>query len=431
MAEPSPRGASTSGTVRVVCSVREIPVVVTMSIEGFASSGVESPPAEPLLDSSCESRTRGDVGDSSPEACDSDSGESEDSTDWNRQQKRVYHRVQTLLSYWEQHDYQIRWITLTSSPESDDASQLAYNHRRLRQTVERARLAKDADGKAYRLSHINEIESLVIRTSEGPDGKGVLHLFWAWKPLEGQHSRDFFVPHDWLSKQWGRIHGPHELRSLGELEAYNHREIEGLHVWVERVGSADYHSRKNLAGYCVSQYLGDHGEALENISWSWERSLGGSVTDAWDAVTAIVDSLEEAVEIWDNVLGGEEVRFSPDSGNVDYTQVVKPPPNLSVEVSGVTVTPPDEYRTQGPDVMTVRRMTRKLPEHDGGTQCPVCGQGGVFELAESFGGRLHPSEHSDRVRYYCLSCEAELAEPGDGDREVYEKEFDVNGDRVG
>ncbi|MBP2252929.1 hypothetical protein J2754_003292 [Halarchaeum solikamskense] len=318
-----------------------------------------------------------------------------------------------MLSYWEQHGYEISWVTLTSSEESDDADRLAYNQRRLRQTIERARLAYDADGNAHRLDHIRELESLVIRTSEGPEGKGVLHLFWAWKPPAGSHSRSLFIPHKWLSEQWGRIHGPHDEHS--------EEEIQPLHVWITKTGEVDYHSRESLAGYCVSQYLGEHGEALENVSWSWERTLGGSVTEAWDTVKAMTGSLERAKEVWHRVMGGEEVSLSSQSEHVDYGKVVKPPPDLAViESRPISITPPDGWSPQGPHQGTMRTDRAAIPEYDPDYgYCPVCGERGTvvrFEDAED-----------DRVSFRCearavpggaVRCGATLAAVGEGGQQV-------------
>lgn len=382
--------------------------------------GPESRQSQPLLDSHRESRTRGDTRDSSRLPEDGDSGiadEADESPDesasssaddrrsWNRQQKRTFHRVHTMLSYWEQHDYQIRWVTLTSSEDSDDADRLAYNHRRLRQTIERASLARDADGEGHRLDHVREIESLVIRTCEGPEGKGVLHLFWAWKPPEGQHSLDFYVPHDWLSRQWGRIHGPHDEHS--------EKAAQPLHVWIERVGGVDYHSRESLAGYCVSQYLGEHGEALENVSWSWERTLGGSVTEAWQTVRNMTESLDAAKDVWHRVLGGERVSLSSPSEYVDYGKVVKPPPDLGVLVErSVTVTPPDGYRPAGPNRDTIRRSRPAMPEYEGGG-CPECERGHVYELRADH--ELVQGDATDRAAYQCVACKTVFAESGEGE----------------
>lgn len=342
-----------------------------------------------------------------------DEREDQDYGGWSRQQKRTFHRVHTLLSYWQQNGYVMRWITLTSSAESDGADRLAYNHRRLRQTLERASLAYDADGDAHRVSHINEIESLVIRTSEGPDGKGVLHLFWAWKPPEGNHSLDFFVPHKWLSEQWGRIHGP--------VSEHDDGDVQPLHVWIEPVGEADYHSLENLAGYCVSQYLGEHGEALENVSWSWERSLGGSVVDAWETVKSLVSSAEKAVELWHKVLGGEGITLSSSSDTVHFRKQVNPPPNLSVEVlEEVSVTPPDDWSPKGPHATHIKRESRNLEEVDIGKTrtCPDCGSArGLHALPEGHAEREN-EYHAERADVKCAACKSVFAAPGNGSRTV-------------
>jgi len=323
--------------------------------------------SEPLLDSNRESRTRGKGRDSGPLPDDWDSTDRDDPSDWSRQQSRCFHRVHTMLSYWEQHDYQIRWVTLTSCPESDDADRLAYNHRKLRQTIERAHAARDRHGQLHDLQHVQEIESLVVRTSEGPEGKGVLHLFWAWKPPEGHHSLDFYIPWYWLKYQWGRIHGPYD--------EHDEEPVKPLHVWIERTGQEDYHSRKNLAGYLVSQYLGEHGEALENVSWSWERTLGGSVTEAWETVKAMVESLEKAIEVWHRILGGEEVSLSSTSEHVHYGKVVKPPPDLGVEVTDeISVTPPDDYQPPGPhgEVRVVDYTSDETADNEQMRACVDC-----------------------------------------------------------
>lgn len=380
----------------------------------------ESPPRDTLLDLDSETRTGLERGVSDAETPDSDSADSETEQNWNRQQKRVFHRVLTLLSYWEQHEYEILWLTLTSSPESDPASELSYNHRRLRQTVERARLAYDGDGEAHDLSHVRSIESLVIRTSEGPPGKGVLHLFWAWKPPKGQHSREFYVPHKWLCAQWGRIHGPYDERAKPEVAAYDEPgavpEIEPLHCWVEKVGEENYHSRENLAGYCVSQYLGEHGEALEHVSWSWERSLGGSVTETWEAIKALTGSMSEAVEAWHTVLGGEELVLTSPSEHVRFEQSVKPPPNLGVsEERNLVVEPPEDYERSGPQQSIIRRTTRRYPEHDGGVECPVCEQATIFDRSKE-----PDYDGAGEVRYVCMSCRREFVDLGEGEPEVFE-----------
>ena len=375
---------------------------------------VESPSEgdSSLLDSNCESRTPSHSRDSGPLPEDWDSDESVEPENWDRQHKRTFHRVQTLLSYWDQHGYEVLWITLTSGPESDGSDRLAYNHRRLRQTVERAHAARDADGKMHDLQHVREIESLVVRTSEGPDGHGVLHLFWAWDPPGGSHSRDFFVPHDWLSRQWGRIHGPYDEHS--------DQAVKPLYVWIKKVGSEDYHSTENLARYLVSQYLGDHTDALENVSWSWERTLGGSVTEAWEAVRGIVASIGEAIATWHDLLGGEEQLLSSGDGPVERVIRVRPPPDLGVVEESFEVDPPPgllemddpeevEAERYGDDPEEARR--RLDPTH---RKCPECGR--WVDTTDAPGEYvLHNCDQADG-RVVLRAGEAAEVQPADPDR---------------
>lgn len=78
------------------------------------------------------------------------------------------------------------------------------------------------------------VHVLSVRTSEG---NGVLHELWAWLPSEGEKSRSFHVPQRWLSKQWGEIHG-------------------ATYVWIKKYRYGEK-SKKHLARYVVSQYVGD------------------------------------------------------------------------------------------------------------------------------------------------------------------------------
>jgi hypothetical protein len=378
-----------------------------------------SAPDEPLLDSNCDNRTRRGKALSDRDSPDEDSGGESDSSNWNRQQKRTFHRVNTLLHYWESRGYQIRWVALTSSPGSDNADRLAYNARRLRQTIERARLAYDSDGSAHSLGHIDEIEHLTIRTSEGPEGKGVLHLFWAWKPHAGHHSRDFFVPHEWLKNQWGRIHGPYD--------EHDEEPVKPLHVWIEEYAGEDYHDRKHVARYAVNQYLGEHGEALEHISWSHGRTLGGSLVEAWEAVREHTMGLETAVATWEKVIAGESVALESRGEHVDYGLTVEPPPNLGVtERRAPSISPPEDYKPQGPERVEFLTRGAPLPEYDPAKHerwvCPECGEYGVVEPVD---------ESSDeRVSFRCTGreishagCGTDFARPGEGKAGVVQKEF--------
>jgi hypothetical protein len=319
--------------------------------------------------------------------------------------------VNTLLHYWESRDYEVVWVTLTSSPESDDADELAYNARRLRQTIERARLAYDGDGEAHRLTHIDTLEHLTIRTSEGPEGKGVLHLFWAWEPHDGQHSRELFIPQNWLAEQWGRIHGP--------FDEHHEEESEPLYVWIEKYGSSDYHDRSHVARYCVTQYLGEHGEALEHCSWSHGRSLGGSLTEAWEAVKAHTSGVEEAVAYWEDVIAGEAVTFGSQSEYFQYGMTVEPPPELGVRMDSEPVhIPPEDVRQFGPQANTVRRHTKEYRGEEAGKHGsrPYDGDAGLCPSCSMY----HVMSWDDGVGE-CESCGAIYTRDG----RVVETEFRV------
>ena len=47
--------------------------------------------------------------------------------EWTRKQKRGYHRVRSLLWFWECHQFQVLWVTL-STAEGGDAEKLTYHH---------------------------------------------------------------------------------------------------------------------------------------------------------------------------------------------------------------------------------------------------------------------------------------------------------------
>lgn len=381
-----------------------------------------SPPDSPSLDSNCDNRTRWEKRLSSPDTDDQDLGDEPDASNWNRQQKRTFHRVNTLLHYWESNGYQILWVTLTSSPESDDSDRLAYNARRLRQTIERAKLAYDGDGNAHSLTHVKELEHLTVRTSEGPDGKGVLHLFWAWEPHPGQHSRDFFIPQNWLSFQWGRIHGPYD--------EHDENPAEPLYVWIEEYGGEDYHDRKHVARYAVNQYLGDHGEALEHVSWSHGRSLGGSLVEAWEAVRDHTMGLETAVATWEKVVAGEAVALESRSDHVDYSLTVEPPPDLGVtERRSPTISPPEGWERQGPERTEVLTRASALPEYDPAEhprrKCPECGEYNVVEPVHDLDDRVSFRCTGVRVSPYA-GCGAKFALPGEGKAEFVRREFSTD-----
>jgi len=89
------------------------------------------------------------------------------------------------------------------------------------------------------------LEQFVIETSEG---NGVLHCVWAFDVKKA-----VWIPQEWLSEQWEKIHGA-PIASI------------------KRMGSGS-NDRKRVSKYMVTQYMvtqgGDSGSALVRYSWSW------------------------------------------------------------------------------------------------------------------------------------------------------------------
>lgn len=162
---------------------------------------------------------------------------------WNKKQKRGYHRIQSVLQYWQANGFQVLWVML-STAEGGNAGKLAYHHQVLRQRVERK---LDYPG----LQHYQ------VRTSEG---NGVLHIFWAWRALDGFRRRSFYADQAWLGRQWEGIHG-------------------ATMVWIARV-KAGRASQNKISRYCMSQYVS--GQAgYEYMSWSWGRTFGFPMVACW------------------------------------------------------------------------------------------------------------------------------------------------------
>jgi len=197
----------------------------------------------------------------------------------------------SLLRFWMAHDYQILWLCLTSSPSSDHKS-LSKDFTILKKRIER------------KLEYAN-IEHFLVRTCEG---YGVYHCFLAYKPAKGMRCKSFYIPYEWLSKQWLNIHHAHQ-------------------VWIKRVKKSE-RSRKNLSRYCVSQYCADQ-NLFQRLSWSWKRGLGGALVKTWLSLKhfyAGKGSMADVIKVWNRVLSGEKVVLRVPGMNLAHA--VHPPPNL-------------------------------------------------------------------------------------------------------
>lgn len=166
------------------------------------------------------------------------------SVEWSRKQKRAYHRLISLLNYWEGQRYQILRVDLTSSPDSD-YTKLRNNHDKLRKKIER-------------ILGFKGIETYILETREG---YGVLHCIWAWKQRDGFREKNFFVSQKWLSKEWERLH-------------------RAKIVWVAKYDKESFKSKKRVSRYFVSQYVIE--QSFVRYSYSWGRTLGFPLVKLWN-----------------------------------------------------------------------------------------------------------------------------------------------------
>lgn len=171
---------------------------------------------------------------------------SENKMRWSAKQKRLYHRLLSLLTYWEGHDYQLLRIDLTSSTESD-STKIREHHRELRRKVEQ-------------VFGFDGIETFIVETSEGPGS--VLHIVWAWKPKPGMKQKRFEVPYWWLSMAWICLH-----------RAY--------YVYIQKYDVNSARTKKRVSRYFVTHYLAGHDDQLVRYSYSWKRTLGFPLVRFW------------------------------------------------------------------------------------------------------------------------------------------------------
>lgn len=192
---------------------------------------------------------------------------------WSRKQKRCYHRVRSILTYWLTHGFQVLWVCLTSSPQSD-ATKLAYHHTLLRKLIEQKFGFKG-------------MEHFQVKTREG---HGVLHVFWAWRAPRGFRNRSFYIPQKWLSEAWERLH-------------------KAKVVWVCRLKKSKKAVRR-VSAYAVSQYCADQA-GFERMSWSWRRTFGFPLVSFWSWFKSMYRNFPFRVCIlmWNSFLAGHTVMF--------------------------------------------------------------------------------------------------------------------------
>lgn len=197
---------------------------------------------------------------------------------WSDKEKRLYHRLMTTTLYWISHGYQMLRVDLTSAVGAD-YSKLRYRYKQLRRNIERD---LGFDG----------VENFIVETSEG---NGVLHMILAWRDTTTLiKPRKFFIPKQWLSDEWRKLHDGSYIVYVKEFE----------------IGET---SRRRVSRYIVSQYLaGKQGSALVRYSYSWGRTIGYPVAKLWELFKQyhygyLGKKSDELIARWESFLCGERL----------------------------------------------------------------------------------------------------------------------------
>ena len=169
---------------------------------------------------------------------------------YSKKQRRAFQRLMSGLTVGKSRSERLRFMTLTSSPESRDRD-LNADFRTLKMRI-------------LRKYHF-KMKYWKIRTNEG---NGVLHIVFRGK----------YVPQEWLSAQWADIHKSPivDIRSLHE-------------------------TRKGLTGivfYLVGNYLAK--QSFERMSWGYSWVFPAFVS-SWKRLVEKY-GLRRGLELWNRLL---------------------------------------------------------------------------------------------------------------------------------
>lgn len=192
------------------------------------------------------------------------------SASWGRLEKRRYHRLQSILYFWESHHFSILRVDLTTAP-GGDAGLLGRHFEELLRRISKREKRK--------------VQYWRLTTREG---NGVIHSLLAAPP-----GRSLLVDQRWLSAQWRRIHG-------------------APIVYVKRYRQGG-DSRRRVSRYLVSQYMAGQTAGIR-VSASWQATFGFPLGATWALFRegARVEGRRDALERWQGLLRGDTV--SPREG---------------------------------------------------------------------------------------------------------------------
>jgi hypothetical protein len=208
---------------------------------------------------------------------------------YTKKQRRAFHRCISGLLRAKGRLERIRFMTLTSSPQSD-RSKLNYHFNLLVKQIE------------YTFGF--KMQYWKVKTNEG---YGVLHVLFRVvddklprkrkKGLLLSRRRRGFIPHCWLSKTWEKIHGA-KVVEIHELRGKK--------------------SERDIAYYVVGNYVSR--QPVERMSYSQKWVCKG-FSKKWKIFLETYG--ERAIEVWDKWLTIAELSMFKEIKICDYGTIRK------------------------------------------------------------------------------------------------------------
>jgi len=175
--------------------------------------------------------------------------------EWSRKQKRAYHRALSGLEVAHALNEHVRFITLTSSPDSPENI-----HNSFSKLVKRIR------------RQFGQFEYFAVKETTA---SGLVHIHLLY--------RGPYIPQDWLSSAWAEIH-------------------QAPVVWIKEV-NLKRDSKKKIASYLV-KYLAKNPLGRFWASWNW---VFRSFVRFWKMVIEHYGYGPSTITLWREFLWGRNI----------------------------------------------------------------------------------------------------------------------------
>ena len=154
---------------------------------------------------------------------------------WTKKQKRAYHRAKSGVKVADILHLPVKHMVLTTSPEAS-MRDIARDFQTLNKSIFRTFgfklpvfMVHTSEGNCFFQQRINKRGKVYYHLLGG-----VLHILYRGK---------FYIPQQWLSNEWSRIH-------------------HSSYVYIKQVPDTD------IARYVVTQYVSNQASSYQRCSWS-------------------------------------------------------------------------------------------------------------------------------------------------------------------